>query len=98
MSITPFVFLFFFLLLFLIYLDTKLFRALLKARAPNPVKDPSLSREEQLLHDLNQYVENLRWLNSMECERAVFIPGGALWLYVRDHYIRKQPWKTNMSA
>lgn len=96
MSIVTLVFVVLFLVF--LYLDTKLFPALIRARAPEPVKDPSLSHEEQLLHDLKQRVENLRWLESTECRRAASIPGATLWYYIRDHYIRKQPWKPSRSV
>lgn len=91
---------FVFVLLFCVflYLDTKLFPALVRARAPDPVKDPSLSYEEQLLHELKQRVENLRWLESKECERAVSIPGATLWYYIRDHFIRRRPWKPSRNV
>lgn len=96
MSIAAFVFLLLFFLLLL--LDTELFRAMLKARAPEPVKDPSLSYEEQLLQDLKQRAENLRWLESEECRRARLIPGAAIWYYIRDHFIRRRPWKPSRSV
>lgn len=96
MSVAAFVFAFLFLLF--LHLNTKLFQALVKAHTSDPVRNPSLSHEEQLLCDLKHYAENLRWLESKECERAAFIPGAALWYYIRDHYIRKQPWKPSRSV
>jgi hypothetical protein len=99
MIAAAFVFVFLvFLFFFLLHLDTKLFPALVKARAPDPVKDPSLPHEEQLLRALKQHAENLKWLESKECERAVFIPGTTLWYYIRDHYIRRQPWKPSRNV
>lgn len=96
MSVAAFVFVVLFLVV--LYLDTKLFPALIRARAPEPVKDPSLSHEEQLLCDLKHYAENLRWLESTECRRATFIPGATLWYYIRDHFIRRRPWKPSRSV
>lgn len=98
MSVVAFVFILLFFFFLFLYLDTKLFKALVAARAPEPVEDPSLSYEEQLLADLDRRRKNVEWLESTECQRAVYIPGAAIWYYIRDHYIRKQPWKPSRSV
>jgi hypothetical protein len=80
------------LILWLTWLDTFMFKRLMQARAPD-LPRPSVSMGEETLRAmLQQAKNNLEWLNSKECKFALAMPFGAIMIYIRDHYFRRQPW------
>lgn len=87
-----------FIVVFLILsLDNKLYAVLCRHRLPLPYYDHGVSFQDNM-ERIRRYAKAVdEWQDSPE-QRVAARPGGALWLYIRDHYVRRQPWTTTKSA